>query len=489
MTAKHRDHGWKMLQLKIDGMHCANCEVLIERRFKKIAGVRRVKASHITGRAEINCYGDLDLTTLQSAIADDGYTVSRLHEQNNKPSESKSTKNTHRDYVEIGAAFLVLVGLFFILGQFDLLPQNLALPNDIGYGLALLIGVVASMSTCIAVTGGLLVAVAAKYNDATTLLGAAQRFRPHIFFNAGRIISYTLLGGAIGALGSTFTMSPEAGGLLMVLASLIMIVLGLQMLKLFPWLKLLQPRMPKFLAHKIHDLTEKEVKGGAFMLGASTFFLPCGFTQALQLYVLAKGSFMTGALTMLAFSLGTLPALLSLSMISSFATGAFQRYFLKFAGVAVVLLGFFNIQSGLTLAGTSTGNSVATVTDTKETAEASDQDVQVVDGKQIVNMRIVGYNYQPHQFAVALGMPVEWRIDARQASGCGHVIIVPKLRVRKFLSSSEPTVITFTPEEAGDIGFNCGMGMMTRGSKFVVKPGASRKSAALSSDAQQTSRP
>jgi len=198
MTTEHRNHGWRMLQLKIDGMHCANCEVLIERKFKKIAGVRRVKVSYLTGRAEINCYADVDLATLQRAIADDGYTVSRLHEQNNKPSGSKIAKNTDRDYVEIVAAFFILAGLYVALAQFDLLPQNLALPNEISYGLALLIGVVASVSSCIAVTGGLLVAIAAKYNDATTRLSAVQRFRPHIFFNAGRVISYTLLGGAIG---------------------------------------------------------------------------------------------------------------------------------------------------------------------------------------------------------------------------------------------------------------------------------------------------
>ena len=82
------------------------------------------------------------------------------------------------------------------------------------------------------------------------------------------------------------------------------------------------------------------------MLGAATFFLPCGFTQALQLYVLAKASVAAGALTMLAFSLGTLPALLSLSAVSSFARGAFQRHFLKVAGVAVIVLGLMNIQYG-----------------------------------------------------------------------------------------------------------------------------------------------
>jgi copper chaperone CopZ len=68
MTAK--SHRWRMLQLKIDGMHCANCEVLIERRFKKISGVRRVRASHVTGRAEINCYGNIDIAVLQRAVAE-----------------------------------------------------------------------------------------------------------------------------------------------------------------------------------------------------------------------------------------------------------------------------------------------------------------------------------------------------------------------------------------------------------------------------------
>src|ERR1700694_2241701 len=102
------------------------------------------------------------------------------------------------------------------------------------YGVAFLIGLVASVSSCIAVTGGLLVALAAKYNEANAYLTDMQRLKPHIYFNAGRIVSYTLLGGAVGALGSTLTLSPEANGALTIVASLIMIALGLQMLKLVP---------------------------------------------------------------------------------------------------------------------------------------------------------------------------------------------------------------------------------------------------------------
>lgn len=461
--SKDGKHGsWKTLQLKIQGMHCPNCEVLIERRFKKIFGVRKVSAHYNTGAVEIVHYGHLDVGALQDAIKDDGYTVSDLREQ----ARAANPRNTGRDYLEIGAAFLVLVGLYLILKQFGVLPENLAVPNTtISFGLAFLIGIVASMSTCIAVTGGLLVAVAAKYNAASGHLSAVQRFKPHLYFNAGRIISYTLLGGAIGALGSTFSLSIEANSLLILAASAVMIVLGLQMLKLFRPLGL---RPPKFIAHWIHDYTERTTKGSAFVLGASTFFLPCGFTQGLQLYVLAKASVAVGALTMFAFSIGTLPALLSLSALSSFAGGGFQRYFLKFAGVAVVLLGIVNIQSGLTLASTAV-NVAPTAILSQQPPEAGVQTVPVVNGKQIVDMKIVGYRYEPHQFAVVQGIPVEWRIDASQATGCGRILIAPGAGVRKFLSSSGPTVIAFTPQALGEIRFNCSMGMMTRGSKSLSR--------------------
>ena len=99
------------------------------------------------------------------------------------------------------------------------------------YGLVFLIGLVASVSCCMAVTGGLLVAVAAN---------TTNNRRPHShaadeaasLFQCGRILSYTLLGGAVGALGSTLTLSPEVNGILTIAASAIMILLGLQMLGL-----------------------------------------------------------------------------------------------------------------------------------------------------------------------------------------------------------------------------------------------------------------
>jgi len=380
-----------------------------------------------------------------------------------------STRNTQRDYLEIGAAFLIVIGVLLVLAQFDLLPTQLGVDDSMSYGLIFVIGLVASVSSCIAVTGGLLVAIAAKYNDATANLTPAQRLKPHLYFNAGRVISYTLLGGAIGAVGSVLTFSPAINGVITLLASAAMILLGLQMLKLLPSLTRFVPTMPKAFGHYIHDLAERETNGGAFALGAATFFLPCGFTQALQLYVLAKGSSTVGALTMLAFSLGTLPALLSLSAISSLASGALQRHFIKFAGAAVIVLGIANIQYGLVLTGSDMNAAPATVT-----AENPAQvEVTASDGasaKQVVVMRIDGFDYLPNRFTVKQGIPVEWRIDASEAAACGRILLSPGLGISKMLSANSTTMISFVPKQAGEFAFNCGMGMMTPGSKFIVVP-------------------
>lgn len=393
-----------------------------------------------------------------------------------KPNDRDSKladKNSPRDYAEIGAAFLIVVALLFVLGELDLLPQTIGPSETMSYGLVFIIGLVASVSSCIAVTGGLLVAVAAKYNEATEKLSPVQRLKPHVYFNAGRILSYTLLGGAIGALGSALTLSPQVNGLLTIVASVVMILLGLQMLKLMPGITRWLPTMPKAVGHFIHDLAERDANGGAFILGAATFFLPCGFTQALQLYVLSKASFAVGALTMLAFSLGTLPALASLSAMSSFASGAFQRHFLKFAGAAVVVLGIANIQYGLVLSASDL-NVASGATEERQagavSAESQAAEAQQMNGKQVVVMRIEGYNYIPSRFTVKEGIPVEWRIDASEAAGCGRILIAGGLGVRRLLSGNSTTTISFMPPHAGEFGFNCGMGMMTPGSKFTVVP-------------------
>src|SRR3989338_6181041 len=335
------------------------------------------------------------------------------------------------------------------------------------YGFIFLIGLVAATSTCLAVAGGLLLAVSSKFQEKNPHLAGWQKFKPHIYFNTGRIAFYALLGGAIGALGSVLTLSSSVTGIVTIIASLLMIVMGLQMLGIFPWLNKIQIKMPKFIAHKLYDASsnagnKKVGKTSLFLFGAATFFLPCGFTQALQLYVLGTGSFLTGALTMLAFSLGTLPALVSLGAFTSFTKGSAQKYFTIFSALLVISLGFFNLTPGFNLVGATIGLSA----DNSELVD--DYRFNIVDGKQIISLKVDGLDYYPNQFTLKKDVPVEWQIDGSKAQGCAQIISVPKLGITEQLPRNQIKTITFTPTETGKITFSCGMGMAGPGVFKVV---------------------
>lgn len=460
----------KELQFKIHNIHCAGCEVVIERKFKSVPGVTSVRVSHVTGRADVVVKGEEpDLDVFERAITDNGYSVSWWHDRSHAGA-GQAHNNTRKDYTEIGAIVLFIFAAYLILKQANLLP-GLGISKDMSYGFVFLMGVVAAFSSCLAVTGGLLLAVAAKYNESHPNLTGFEKFKPTVYFNIGRVVSYTILGGVVGAIGSTFTLSSRGTGLLSVLASLVMIMLGFQLLNLFPWMRHFQPKMPKFISHRIHDLSSRDGKSPytPLTLGAATFFLPCGFTQALQFYVLSTGSPAKGALTMLAFSLGTLPSLLSLSMISSFARGSFQKHFLRFAAVLVIFVGFWNINNGLTLAGIDLP--FQRFRSNVDVASASGGPlVPVAYGVQTVNMTVDGYDYSPHQFSVQAGVPVKWHIDARNAAGCAQVLISSSLGIAKYLSPDAETTISFTPKEPGTYSFSCPMGMTTGGAAFKVVP-------------------
>src|SRR3989344_943589 len=459
---------FKKVRLKIHGMHCASCEVLIERKLKKVAGIEKVQVSHGNGKADILCSCEINLRQLNNLVKEDGYRISSWDDRNDSIYPGVH-RNTAKNYLQIGWIFLVIVSLYYILKQFNFLP-DFTISQRMSYGLIFLIGLVAALSSCIAIVGGLLLALAGRYSEEHPNLSGIKKFKPHIYFNSGRIAGYTAFGAIVGALGSVMTLSPRTNGYLMIVVSLVMLTLGFQLLHLFPGLRRFTPKMPKFISHKIHDLSTKEGKRASFTLGALTFFLPCGFTQALQLYVLASGDWKIGALTMLTFSLGTLPALLSISAISSFAKGAFQQHFLRFAGVLIVLLSLFNINNGLTLAGYSFDPASAFSTKSDGTPRWDLSPVKIEDGRQVIKMTVNGYSYEPNRFIVVKDIPVEWQIDGANAAGCGKVIVIPSLGMSKYLSPQGITTVTFTPEKTGDIPFNCSMGMMTRGSGFTVIP-------------------
>ena len=455
----------KKLNLKVQGMTCSSCEVLIERNLKKIPGVETVKVSRVNEQAEVECADHLQVEELQNALKDKGYTLSSP--EGNTFKRHFILKNKER-YSEIGAVLVLLFAAYFLLTQFDLLPKNFGVTDNMSYGFIFVIGLVAATSTCLALAGGLLLAISSKFQENNSNPNGWQRFKPHLLFNIGRIISYTLLGGAIGALGSVLTLSSGVTGAITVIASLLMIVMGLQLLGIFPWLNKVQIKMPKLIAHKVYDDASNKKAGQAssFLFGAATFFLPCGFTQALQLYVLGKGDFLTGALTMLAFSLGTLPSLAGIGAFSSFAKGDLKRYFMTFSAVLVIFLGIFNLTPGFNLIGAAVA--LPSIDNSIDTNVNINVNTNVFGEKQVIDLKVEGLDYFPNKFTLKKGVPVEWNIDGRDAQGCAGIISVPKLGITEQLPKDNIKTITFTPQQTGKITFTCSMGMAGPGTFEVV---------------------
>jgi sulfite exporter TauE/SafE len=110
--------------------------------------------------------------------------------------------------------------------------------------------------------------------------------------------------------------------------------------------------MPKFLSKHALGVSKFNHRLTPFLVGVVTFFLPCGFTQSMQLYALTTGSFLTGGLTMLAFALGTLPVL-SLISFSSFSIQKSSKsgIFFKTAGLIVIMFALFNLLNSLVVVG------------------------------------------------------------------------------------------------------------------------------------------
>jgi len=309
----------------IDGMTDQNCERLIKEKLKLVEGVKYVSAHYAKGTATIH-YENVfpSWEELVAATESAGFKLRRLEEA------KSSIEPAHQKWMEIGAALLIIFAIYEILKTFDVfsfLTASTAGATTLG-GI-LLIGLVAGTSSCLAVTGGLLLSVAAKYNETNQSQSRWEKFKPLLFFNAGRLFSYFIFGGLVGILGRSITLSTKMTGYMNIFIALMMLYLALSILKIIPKGSL-PIRPPKRLSHWIANLSESRHPAAPFSLGMLTFFLPCGFTQALQLYVLASGDWKTGALTMLTFSLGTMPALLSLSAVSSFAKGVFQKHFLRF---------------------------------------------------------------------------------------------------------------------------------------------------------------
>ena len=329
----------KTYTFHVIGMHCPACPVLIESELEDLTEVSTVRAS--LKRHDVEVSGDFGDKTLEHIARDlneilkkHGYTLS-VEKRRHAIRWSEFTWA-----IPIAGAFIVLFVLLQKLGV-----VNLVTASGVSYGTAFVIGLIASVSTCMAVVGGLVLSMSANFAK------AGDKIRPQALFHVGRLVAFFVLGGITGLLGSAFALGAVGTFVLSLVVALILLVLGLNLLDMFLWMKRWQLTLPRFVSRHIHGLREINHGLTPALVGVATFFLPCGFTQSMQIYTLTTGNFWTGALTMFTFALGTLPALALLSF-SSLAIHEKARtgVFFKTAGLVVIFFGLFNLVSALVAA-------------------------------------------------------------------------------------------------------------------------------------------
>ncbi|MFA5932258.1 MAG: sulfite exporter TauE/SafE family protein [Candidatus Paceibacterota bacterium] len=317
----------------VAGTHCASCKILIE---DILGGQDFVKNPHVDLKKEI-----VEIETeseesaeelaaiLTSKIKGNGYTLSV---------EKVITEVKNDDLIwkalPIGLAFLAL---FFMLQKSGIL--NLGIGGRTTPQASFIIGLIASVSSCLAIVGGLVLSLSAKIEQDDK--GITKK--PFILFHAGRLFGFALLGGILGLLGKAIGINFMFSAILGLLASTVMILLGLNLVGVFKKNTFTLPSNLFSFFRKV-----EHAFWAPLLIGLGTFFLPCGFTQSMQVAALSSGSFISGCLIMFSFSLGTLPMLALVSFGSaSFAHSKHAPLFFKSAGIVVIGLGIFALLAGL----------------------------------------------------------------------------------------------------------------------------------------------
>jgi len=431
------------IKLKIDGMTCVNCENRIERKLQSTKGIIKVKVRYSSGTADITY--DEKIIRIEKIIT----IIERLGYK----AVEETEKNKSADSSKVLGVCVILLALYMIMKRLGALDVFNAFPEareGMGYGMLFVIGLLTSLH-CVAMCGGINLSQTVSRNAQMSKSGTAVLL-PSVLYNSGRVISYTVIGGIVGAVGSVVSFSGTMKGVVQLAAGVFMIIVGLNMLNLFPGLRRLTPRMPKVFAKKINQ--QKSGKS-PFIVGLLNGLMPCGPLQAMQLYALSTGSPVKGALSMLLFSLGTVPLMFVLGALSTFLSRKFTAKMMTVSAVLVVVLGISMFSSGMSLSGISLSNIIGEA----GSGARNENIAKVTDNVQVVTTKLSSGSYEP--ITVQKGIPVRWIIKAekKDINGCNNEIIIPEFNIDKKLMAGD-NIIEFTPTESGTFPYSCWMGMI-----------------------------
>lgn len=436
--------------IQINGMVCPSCEMKIENKLKAIEGVECLEVSY--SKESVN----ITYNPIKINLSD---IIRYIEKLDYKVLGIKNTVHSKNFGITklLGIGIILFAIYIFIKSTigFNFIPT---INQNMGYGILFIVGILTSIH-CISMCGGINLSQCIQNNlDEDNMW---IKLKPSILYNLGRVTSYTLIGGIVGAIGSVISFSGTAQGLVSIFAGIFMLIMGLNMLNIFPSLRNLIPTIPKSIGNKIYNNNRKY---NSYYIGVLNGLMPCGPLQSMQIYALGTGSFITGALSMFIFSLGTVPLMFGLGAISSILSNNFTQKMMKVSAALVMFLGVIMLNRGFALSGFDPLN-VFAATNSNDIS-VSGAVANVTKDVQYITTNLDNGRYKP--ITVQKGIPVKWTIEAgqRDINGCNNAINIPEYGIRGFELKSGENIIEFTPDKSGTFVYTCWMGMIR--SKITV---------------------
>ena len=302
------------------GMKCHSCEVSVEHEINELKGITNVSADH---------ENSMVIVTYDDEVCDDNKIKTTI-----KNCGFSSSNNL---LIKVFCLSVIVISMFF-LGNNPLTGRQTSFSNfETSFVMLFILGFFTSFH-CVGMCGGIL--LTQTINKKENNLCKKSSFMTAIKYNSGRIISYTIIGGIVGALGSIFSTTVQIQNLIKIVAGVFMIISGLHMIgiKIFNNI-----HIPIFFKKSTCVNNHKN----PFIIGYLSGFLPCGPLQTMQLYALSSGSFIMGASSMFVFSLGTLPIMLTFAYFSSRINSLFNEKIYKYVGILIVILGILMMKPSL----------------------------------------------------------------------------------------------------------------------------------------------
>ena len=448
-----------------EGTTCKNCEETIKKQAMKVNGVKRAEFDYSTETGHVLFdESKTNIDDILSKIEEKGYKCFILDES---AKENKANNALGWLFGIVG----ILVAAYFLFG----FVGSIGLPRisaGMGYGLLFLVGLLTGFH-CVAMCGGFVVGYTAK--DAQE---GRKSHKSHLMYGVGKTLSYTIIGAIFGLIGSIIAFTPAMRGFAGIASGLFLVLFGLNMLNVFPFLRKVQFKTPSFIAKFVGKESAKN--SSPLILGLlNGLMIACGPLQAIYIMAAGTGSMISGATLLFVFALGTLPVMLGFGYFASFISGKMTQKILKASGAIVIILGLLMLNNGLVLTGSGldagsivssvggeSGSSAVKNTNLVKSNAPSDNTAAIKDGYQEIRMDVGRSGFTPNKFVLKKGVPVKWIITGKELNGCNSGIQVPAYNLKFDVKSGEQT-IEFTPTEAGTIRWSCWMGMIP--GTFIVK--------------------